>query len=559
MTGRLRFIFLLFFLSFFAISCRLFYWQVVKADELAYLGKSQYGAYVRVSSQRGDIQTSDGFPIATSKLSYLVYANPKEIKNKSLIVQTLSSALQVDKASISAVLDLDKLWVPVASGIDNEKKTTIEAYRLPGVGFEEEAARFYPEASMAAHLLGFVGKNELGEQKGYFGLEGYYDRQLRGKAGVSIQIRDALGRPIVSQMNDTTTAVNGRKLILNIDRSIQYIAEKELKEGIEKYGAEGGMIGIIEPRTGNVLAMVSFPSFDPQKYHEYSDTLYKNPFISNLYEPGSTFKALVMGAALDAKVVKPETKCPVCNGPLSLGGYEIRTWNNTYYKDINMNGVIQHSDNIGMVYVQQMLGIEKMLFYLYRFGIGETTGIDLQGEVAPILKAKHQWYPIDIATASFGQGITVTPIELLTAFASIANEGKRMEPHVVGKIETQDKKTITIFPKVVEKPISSTTAKAMTEILVNAVDGGEAKFAKPKGYRIAGKTGTAQIPIAGHYDPNKTIASFIGFAPADDPKFAMLVIVDRPTTSIYGSETAAPIFFAVTKEILSYYGIAPSE
>ena len=212
-----------------------------------------------------------------------------------------------------------------------------------------------------------------------------------------------------------------------------------------------------------------------------------------------------------------------------------------------------------MVYVANKLGFDKMFSYLGKFGIGDLTGIDLQGEVSPAIKPRSQWYPIDFATASFGQGISVTPIELLTAFSAIANDGKIMEPHVVSSIETSDGQVIKIKPKIVSSPISNSTAKMMTEILVSAVENGEAKWAKLRGYRIAGKTGTAQIPISGHYDPNKTIASFIGFAPANDPKFVMLVIIDRPITSIYGSETAAPVFFEITKKILEYYKIPPTE
>lgn len=376
---------------------------------------------------------------------------------------------------------------------------------------------------------------------------------------MAVQARDALGRPILSRMSGKTGAIDGRSFIVNIDRAIQFIAEKRLKKGIERYQASGGMVGILDPKTGNVLAMASYPSFDPKTYWEFSEDVYKNPFISNLYEPGSTFKALVMASALDGKVVKPETKCPVCGGPVNLGGYEIRTWNNKYYQNSTMTDVIMHSDNIGMVYAGSMLGIDRLLSYLNKFGIGQLTGIDLQGEVAPNLRSADKWYPLDIATLSFGQGISVTPIELLSGFSAIANEGRRMEPHVVAKIQTPEGETIVIPPKVLEQPISPTTAKVMTEMLINAVSNGEAKWARPKGYRIAGKTGTSQIPIAGHYDPDKTIASFIGFAPADDPKFSMLVIVDRPTTSIYGSETAAPIFFDIARDLLTYYNIPPTE
>ena len=559
MSGRFRFTFLFIVFCFFLIIARLFYWQIVKAEELSFLGQSQYDTFIRLSPKRGEIKTADGFPLVANKLSYLVFANPKEVKDVKKTIDLLSPLLKVDKASMSASLKRDQVWVRLKSDIDDKTKQEIDTLHLAGIGFEEQSTRFYPEASIAAQLVGFVGKNDVGEDKGYFGLEGYYDRQLKGKAGIAVEIRDALGRPILSRMNDQSGALDGRNLVLSVDRAIQFLVESKLSEGISKYGAASGMVGVMDPRTGNILAMASFPSFDPQHYSKFDEGLYKNPFISNLYEPGSTFKTLVMAAALDSKVVKPETQCPVCDGPVSISGYEIRTWDNTYYKNITMIDVIRHSDNTGMVYVEHSLGTDKMLSYLHAFGIGETTGIDLQGEVAQSLRPKNQWYPLDAATASFGQGISITPIELLTGFSAIANEGKKMEPHVVSAIETQDGKTIAIAPKVVDTPISATTAKVMTEILVNAVNNGEAKWARLKGYRIAGKTGTAQIPIAGHYDPNKTIASFIGFAPADNPKFAMLVIVDRPTTSIYGAETAAPIFFDIARDILTYYNIAPTE
>jgi|SRR3989344_1068439 len=559
MIWRYRFSFFAILGLFVIVILRLFYWQVVKAEELSALGESQYGRNIKLTSKRGDIKTSDNFPIATNKLSYLVFANPKEIKEKEKAAEILSPFLKQDTASISAFLLPDRFWVPLKSQIDIGTKNEIEKLNLPGIGFEEQSIRFYPESSMAANLVGFVGKGMEGEDKGYFGLEGYYDRQLKGKASYAIQIHDALGRPILSKMNKNSKETNGRSIVLNIDRSIQFLAEKKLKEGIEEYEASGGMVGIMDPKTGGIIAMVSFPSFDPAKYQEYSDEKYKNPFISNVFEPGSTFKSLVMAAALDAKVVKPDTKCPICGGPVSMSGYKIKTWNDQYYKDINIIDIIRHSDNTGMVYVSKSLGLDRMISYFNRFGIGDITRIDLQGEVSTGIKPKNQWYEIDLATAGFGQGISVTPIGLLTAFASLANDGKLMEPHVVSKIEMPDKKTVEIEPKIVERPIKSETAKVMTEILVNAVNNGEAKWARVKGYRIAGKTGTAQIPIAGHYDPHKTIASFIGFAPADDPKFAMLVIVDRPTKSIYGAETAAPIFFDIARGIFAYYGIQPTE
>ena len=318
------------------------------------------------------------------------------------------------------------------------------------------------------------------------------------------------------------------------------------------------MAAVMDPKTGGLIAMSSFPSYDPRSYHEYSDKLYKNPFITDAYEPGSTFKPLVMAAALEMGLIKADTRCTICDKPVEIGGYTIRTWNNKYYPNATMTEVIQHSDNTGMVFVGRLLGLDNLLAYFNKFGIGQMTGVDLQGEMQPYMRERDEWYAIDLATATFGQGITVTPMELLTAFSAIANGGSRMEPHVVAAVETPDGDTIEIPPKVLNKPVSSKTAKIVTEMMVNAVEEGESKWAKPKGYRVAGKTGTAQIPVAGHYDANKTITSFIGFAPADDPKFLMLVVIDRPTSSIYGSETAAPLFFNAAKHILTYYGIPPT-
>lgn len=541
------------------IIVRLFYWQVVKASELSLLGQSQYGRVIKVLPQRGEIKTSDNFPIATNKISYLVFANPKEIKDKEENSLLLSRVLGVDRASVSAKLSLDRFWVPLKSGIDMQEKEKISKLSLPGVGFEKQFIRYYPEASMAAHLLGFVGKDEAGGDKGYFGIEGYYDRLLRGKEEIAIQIHDALGRPILSRANENSKETRGSNLILNINRSIQFIAEEKLKKGIEQYGASGGLVGIIDPKTGNILALSSFPSFSPSDFQDYTPNLYKNPSISNLYEPGSTFKPLVMSSALDSNLVTPQTKCSICSGPVSVSGFDIRTWNDKYYNDNNMVGVIQHSDNIGMVFVAQKLGVDRMINYLSAFGIGDLTGIDLQGEVSQSLAPKELWYPVDLATKGFGQGISITPIELLSATSAIANKGVRMEPHVVGAVEDPNGKISKIPPKILGKPISEQTAKVMTEILVNAVNKGEASWTRLKGYRVAGKTGTASIPVKGRYDPNQTIASFIGFAPADNPKFAMLVVLDRPTSSIYGAETAAPIFFSIAKNLLLYYGIAPSE
>lgn len=559
MSWRYRFTFLVLIAAYGVIVSRLFYWQVIKAEELSVLASSQYKEEIKLLPKRGEIKTSDGFPLASNKVSYLVFANPNVTKDKKKMADILSLHLNSDNASISALLSLDRFWVPIKTDIDSKTKDVIDGLHLEGIGFEQQFGRFYPEGSMSAHLLGFVGKDVLGQDKGYFGLEGYYDRLLRGKEDYIVEIQDALGRPILSRMTKTFRGVDGSSLKLSIDRSIQFIVEKKLKIGIEKYGASSGMIGIMNPKTGGIIAMASFPSFSPSNYQDYKEELHKNPFISNTFEPGSTFKPLVMAAALDASVVTPQAQCNICDGPVFIGGYKIHTWNNKYFENISMIDVIRRSDNTGMVFVAQKLGIDRMISYLKKFGIGSLTEIDLQGEVASLLKSKEEWYDVDLATTGFGQGISLTPIELLDAFSAIANKGKRMKPYVVDSVEKPDGKIVKITPKVLSKPISEKTALVMSEILVNAVNKGEAQWTRLKGYRIAGKTGTASIPVEGHYDEDQTIASFIGFAPADDPVFSMLVVLDKPKSSPYGSETAAPIFFDIAKDILTYYGIPPSE
>jgi len=558
MRWRYITILIIFLFAFATIIGKLFYWQVVQADMLSQLGKSQYGQVVNLQPKRGDIETSDGFPLATTALSYLVFANPKEITNVDAVATQLAPLLSIDSATISAKLQTNSYWVSLKDFVPSQTKDEVEKLNIPGVGFQEDYSRLYPEASMAAQLLGFVGKDANGDDKGYFGLEGYYDRQLMGRAGQAVQIHDALGRPILSQLSGVQQTQDGRTLVLHVDRAVQYLVENILKENVDKFEATSGMVGIMDPKTGAIIAMASYPSFSESDYWDYDQSLYKNPFITDLYEPGSTMKPLVMAGAINDGLVTPYTQCPICSGPVQVGDYAIHTWDDHYFPNTTMMDVLKHSDNTGMVYVSEKMGLDRMLSNFSKFGVSDTTNIDLQGEVASTIRDRQTWYPVDVATSAFGQGIAVTPMELLDGFAAIANNGTRMEPHVVDHVITSDGQTLTIPPKVVDQPITPTTAKIVTEMLVYTVNKGEAAFARLPGYRIAGKTGTASIPVSGHYDPTKTIASFIGFAPADNPKFAMLVIMNDPKASPWGSETAAPVFFEIAKNLLAYYGVPPT-
>lgn len=567
----MRFILLrgLLLMLFLAIAGRLFYWQIIKAPELQARAEGQHLEKVTVGAQRGKIFFSDLSAAVSEKPQFTLYGLPKVLTDdeKNITASVLAKVIsqykegndfEILKGEIKSKLLEDLYWVVLRRNIDLELKAKIEESQIKGIGFDLAPSRFYPEGSSSVHLLGFVGSDSKGENTGYFGLEGFYNGELKATPGLIKQEKDALGVPILLGSFLQTAPRNGKNLVLNIDRSVQYIVERILKKGQERYGAKSISAIVVDPKTGAVLALASYPNYDPSKFSEFPKEFYKNPIVAETYEPGSTFKVLIMAAALNEKLVKPETHCDICSGPLQIADFKIKTWNDKYYPATTMTETIIHSDNIGMVFAGRKLGIDKMVDYLQNFGFEKETGIDLQDEQFTALRSKKNWREIDLATASFGQGIAVTPIQMIMAVSSIANGGYLMEPHVVNKI-TGEKNNFEIKPKIVRKVISKETAKEVTEMMVRAVDEGEARLVKPKGFKIAGKTGTAQIPVAGNYDPNKTIASFVGFAPVDNPRFAMLVLYNQPSSSIFGSETAAPTFFEIAKELFVYYKIAPSE
>ena len=531
---------------------------MVNIEKLRDLADRQTLTSLSIPAQRGKIFAADGGSLVINQRAFLVYLEPKKLRDPKEVVSILAKELNIPDSSISAKLkDTSLLWLPIAHKVDDQKVETLKTHHLEGVGFIEESKRYYPESSMAAHLIGFVGKNSKGGEQGYFGIEGYYDEQLRGRDGYMRQEADAKGNPILSGKIEIVSAEDGRDLTLTLDKTVQYITENKLKEGIEKYGAKGGTVTVLDPHTGGIIAMASFPSYDPGNFFDYPSELYKNPVAASSYEPGSTFKVLVMAAALNEGKVKPETKYNE-TGPIEIGEYAINTWNQKYHGEISLNQILEYSSNVGMVFVEKQLGQNLLLRYVENLGFGNLTEVDLQEESTPPLRPKNKWYEIDYASAAFGQGIAVTPLQMVRSVAAIANGGKLMKPYVVKSIKDKNNKLITISPKVVREVFKKETTAQLTEMMVSAVDNGETRFIKPAGYKIAGKTGTAQIAIAGHYDTEKTIASFVGFAPVAKPKFVMLVTLREPTASPWGSETAAPVFFSIAKELFSYYNISPS-
>lgn len=556
MIARIWMTFGLFLLGFFFVVFRLFYWQVVVADRLRIVAASQYFYELTIPASRGSIFASDGSPLVINQSAYLVYANPRLLTDPKRISRDLAPLLSLDPGQVLSLMqEPGRVWVPLAHKVESSVVDTIKALNLKGIGFEKEPRRYYVEASMAGQLLGFVGSDTNGNDKGYFGLEGYYDRELRGKDGVVQLEKDAKGAPILIGEAHRIEPQDGRSLLLWLDRAVQQIAQRRLDEGLRKYGAQAGSVVIMDPSTGGVLAMASIPNYDPARFVQFDKNLYKNPIVAGSFEPGSTFKTLMMSSALNERKVTPTTTMD--EAPVQIGEYTIRTWNDQYHGAITMSQVLEYSSNVGMVFVGKKIGKEKIIDYIRAFGFGQPTGIDLEDESSPAIRSENDWKDIDLATASFGQGIAVTPLQMVRAVGALANGGWLMEPHAVKEIREERGRIIRIAPKRVRQVIDASSASVMTEMMIAAVDRGEARWAKPAGYRIAGKTGTAQIPVAGHYDAQKTIASFVGFAPADNPKFVMLVTLREPTSSPWGSETAAPLFFTIARDLFTYYGIPP--
>lgn len=509
-----------------------------------------------IPAPRGEIIGKDASPFVSNQPAYLVYLEPKRVKEPIKVQKLLRETLDIDEATLASQMKSDLLWLPLKRRVSKEQIADVLKLGIEGIGSQEEDIRYYPEGSMSAHLLGFVGSAYDGSPKGYFGLEGYYDRELRGRYGVLRQAKDAKGDPILIGLSDRILAESGKSLQLHVDRAVQYLVEKKLLDGIQRYQAKGGTVTIMDPHSGAILAMAAFPAYDPRAFSEYPYELYKNPIISEAYEPGSTFKVLIMAAAIEHQLITPTTIFAE-KGPVEVDGLHIKTWNDKYGGAITTKEILERSSNVGMVAIAQKLGKDRMVAAIEDFGFGKVTGVDLEEESSPTLRPKNEWRNIDLATASFGQGIAVTPIQMVRAVSAIANGGKIFTPRVVSSMIGDGNQPIEIKPQVIRQVITSRTAKTITEMMIAAVDNGEARFFKPRGYTIAGKTGTAQIPVAGHYDREKTIASFVGFAPAFNPVFTMLVTIREPTTSPWGSETAAPLFFEIAKELLLYYGVQP--
>jgi cell division protein FtsI/penicillin-binding protein 2 len=570
MHAKIQTLLIIFFLLFLGLVIRLSYWQIVMGATLSQKAQGQYDSSTVTSAPRGNILAPDGTFWVIRNNVWQITANPKLITDSpEAIAKKIAPFLVEDPANLASVsaetlkvnslLSKDNVsWVSLAQKVADTVKKNIQAVSINGLDFTQGEGRFYPEASSAAQLLGFVGKDTDGADLGYFGLEGYYNLPLSGKPGFVGQEKDARGRPILLGGTKQVTAIDGVDLIISVDKRIQLSIEKNLESGIAKYGAKGGSVTVMDPYTGEIFGMAGYPAFDPSKYSQYNNEVFKNPVISNSFEPGSILKVLVMAAGLDSGAVTPDTECDVCGGPINVDGYQIETWNNKYHPNSTMTDVIVNSDNVGMTFVGQKMGADTLHDYLSKFGIGSHTGIDLQGESASSLRKRGTWSNVDLDTATFGQGIAVTGIQMVRAVAAIANGGYLPTPHVVKEISGdgwQEKVDLSAPQRIISQKAADETAQMM----LAAANLGEAKWTKIPGFSVAAKTGTAQIPVAGHYDPTNTNHSFIGFAPINHPKFVMLVTLQSPTSSPWAAETAAPLWYSIAKDLFPYMGVQPDQ
>ncbi len=557
---RINIFFSLTLIFFGIVVFRLFDLQVIKNGYYSALAKDQHWATRKIPAKRGqiytkDLKTGEKYLLATNKTLSMVYAVPRQIKDKEEVAQKISGILGMTKEEIFSSINNDKVYVPLKHKLTDDEVSKIENSGLSGVMLEEEEWRDYPEGELASQVVGFVNNEGVGQ----YGIEGYFNDKLKGKPGEVTLEKDTSGRLIASGNTQENPASNGEDIVLTIDRVVQNYAEKELKAAVNKFGAKEGSVIVMDPKTGNIWAMANYPTFDPNNFTDVKDfDTFKNTGISNVYEPGSIFKIITMAAGIDTGKVTPNTTY-VDTGEVKVGSYSIRNASDKVYGQRTMTEVLENSINTGVIFVKDQIGNETFYDYIKKFGFGALTGIELSGEANNPLKSFKSFKDVNFDTATFGQGIAVTPLQFITAASGIANGGEILKPNIVSEFIMPDGSKTETKREVKRRVIRKESADTVGAMMVSVVDNGHGKAAKVAGFKVAGKTGTAQIPSKDGkgYDPDKSIGSFILFAPAEDPKFIILVKIDEPHGVQWAESTAAPVAGKLAKEILDYLEVSP--
>lgn len=554
---RIQILVLVFVVSTLGLGYRLFTKQIVQHANYLALAENQYIVKQDLPAVRGKIYFSDMFPAATNTRLYQVSAVPRQIKDKQIAAEKLASLLKTEESELYDTINNEKYYIPpLLRHITEAEAQKIADLKISGIAVLPESVRYYPESQLASQVLGFVDAN--GE--GHYGLEGYYNNELKGIGGEVYGEKDTKGQ--IFDINSNLNPQNGSDFVLTLNHDIQYQAETILKNSVEKYMADSGSMVIMEPKTGKVLAMTNYPTFDPNNYNKLSKDeqgLFNNEAVSGAWEPGSVFKPLIMAMAINDNKVQPETE-NVFGSSVVVNGYDIHTSTNQAYGKETMTQVLENSDNVAMVWISELLGKDTMYKYLKDFGFGRKTGIELDGESAGELRDAKTWSDVQRATTSFGQGIVVTPLQVLNATSAMANKGKLMQPYVVDKVIDYSGKEDIRNSKEIGQVVSEDTAKKVTDMMVSVVVNGHGKKAAVRGYKVAGKTGTAQVPKpGGGYYEDRHIGSFIGYAPADDPQFSMIVRLDNPKNVDWAESSAAPTFGEMAKWLLTYLNVPTTE
>ncbi|HYB43824.1 MAG TPA: penicillin-binding transpeptidase domain-containing protein [Candidatus Methylomirabilis sp.] len=528
-------------LAFLGLLGRLAYLQIVKHEEYSRLAESQHAKTIPLKPRRGPILDRNGQVLAVSAKAESLFALTSRVEDRDRLAGQLAPVLGEPAREIARRLDSSKRFVFVKRRLPPDVADAVRALKDPALGFVEESLRLYPNRELAANAVGFEGM----DGKGLAGVEG------RAMVG-----RDALGREITGSPTVLKSSVPGQGVMLTIDSTLQYIAEREVDAAWRRTHSKASMAVIMDPRTGDVLAMAIRPTFNPNNFAAATDDDRRNRAVTDPFEPGSTFKIILAAAALEEGVARPGDRFYGENGAITVANTTIHDWKK--YGWLTFSEVLQNSSNVGAIKIGLTLGKERYYRYISGFGFGVPAGVGLGGESRGQLRPPAQWSGLSLATMSIGQEISVTALQLVSAFAAIANGGRLMQPAIVrATLDSQGRTVRTVEPRVVRQVISPDTASTLTRMMTAVVREGTGHNAAIPGYEVAGKTGTAQKldPATRRYSRAPGVLSFVGFVPADDPRLAMLVMLDEPKNEKWGSEAAAPIFSAIGREALRYLNV----
>jgi len=543
---------------FLAVGKRAYTLQVRDAERLRGMAEEQYLREIELPPRRGRILDRNGAELASTADVDSIYCNPRQLPDPRDAARRLSRALGLDRAELEKKLSQRRFFAWVKRKVTPDEVTAVKALGLPGIAFTREPRRFYPNRTLAATIMGHAGS----EGNGLEGIELALDKQLRGTSSSVQGMRDALGREIALEgsadgSGDAPGSTAGSDVVLTIDRYLTFITERALAAGAAEHHAKGAIAMMMDPHTGELLAMASVPTYNPNDPQTAADAGARNRAITDAFEPGSTMKTFTIAAALDAGVVKADDRFDCLMGRMMVGKYSIH--------DTHPHGVLtvaevfKLSSNIGATKIARKLGRDAFADALARFGFGKPTGIGLPGERGGVIRPVEKWGDIGFANVSFGQGLTVTPLQMLTGVSAIAGGGIYRQPRVVARVVQPDGSIETLPGAPERRVMSPAAARTMLSIMRGVTEnGGTAKQAAIEGYAVGGKTGTAQKVANGHYDPTKWVSSFVGVVPAEDPRLVIMVIMDEPQGGHLGGAVAAPIFKEIAEQSLRYLHVPPT-